>query len=112
MALYDKALNARRTAGLDAYKPGEKVGKCTAPYVVAYDGGAIPQSRATGYRVIGVSAFVPLGQRPELDGLLRTAADALAGMGMRPRGSPGTEQVDDAFKAHVQTIEYTAPCAL
>jgi len=112
MNLYEKALQSLKAAGLDATRPGEKVGRCSAPYVVAYDGGTQPISRATGYRVIGVMGLVPLGRRVELDPLLRTAGTALAELGMRPRGSPAGEAIDDAFRAHTQSIEYVAPCAL
>lgn len=112
MTLYEKALAAVAAAGLDAAKPGEKIGPCKSPYVVVYNGGVIQASRVTGYRVIGAVAFVPLGRRTELDEMLQSAAAALAGIGMRPRGSPSAEGIDEAFKAHTLSTEYIAPCAL
>lgn len=110
--LYDRALAAVKAVIPETCKPGDKIGQCKAAYVVVYDGGMIPVSRATGYRVIGVSALVPKARHDELGPLLKTASAALATMGLKPRGSPGAEGVDPDYGACVQNIEYIAPCAL
>lgn len=112
MTLYDRAKQALENAGLTVERYGERVGKVTAPFVAIYDGGLISASRATGYQIIGVAAYAPIGHRDAIGPMLRDASAALAGIRMRPRGSPGAEGVDDNFKAHLQTIEYIAPCAL
>ena len=112
MTLYDRAKTALEAAGLTVARYGERTGKVTASFVAIYDGGSMPKNKVAGYKVIGVAAYAPHGKREEIDPLLKTASAALMGIQMKPRGSPGAEGFDDAFKAHVQTIEYIAPCAL
>lgn len=112
MTLFDRAYSALAGAGLPVYHAAEKTGQCRAAYLVVYDGGMIPASRATGYRVIGVAAFAPIGKRDEIEPMLRAADAALKPLKLRPRGSPGAEGIDDAFRAHTQSTEYMAPCAL
>jgi hypothetical protein len=112
VSLYDRAKEALEVAGLTVKRYGEHVGKATVSYIAIYDGGIIPKSRATGYRIIGVAAYAPLGKREEIEPMLTTADAAIRGIKMRSRGSPSAEGFDDAFKAHFQTIEYVAPCAM
>lgn len=112
MALCDKAISAIKAAGLPVYRPGEKVGTCKESYIVVYDGGEIPITRVNGYRIVGVAAFAPIGRREEIEPMLKAADTALAGLRLRPRGSPAAEGIDDKYKAHTQSIEYMALCAL
>lgn len=112
MTLYDRAKAALEATGLTVERYGEHVGKVTASYIAIYDGGVIPRSRATGHRIIGVAAYAPHGKREEIEPMLAAADAALREIKMIPRGSPGAEGFDDAFKAHFQTIEYVVPCAM
>jgi hypothetical protein len=112
VTLYDRAKTALVGAGLTVERYGEHVGQAYTSYVAIYDGGVIPKSRATGYRIIGVAAYAPRGKREEIEPMLVAAGAALKAIKMTSRGSPSAEGFDDAFKAHFQTIEYVAPCAM
>jgi hypothetical protein len=112
VTLFDRAYNALAGAGLPVYRGAEKIGPCKSTYLVVYDGGMIPASKATGYRVIGVAAFAPIGKREEIEAALRAADVALAPLKMRPRGSRSAEGIDKEYKAPTQSTEYMAPCAL
>jgi hypothetical protein len=108
----ERARQALAGAGIPVYRPGEAVGPCRQAYLVVFDGGLAPRTRATAERIVGVIAFVPLGRQAELEPLIREAAQKLAGIGLKPRGSAGPEAIDEGFKAHAQTMEFGALCAL
>lgn len=111
MSPFERALQALAGAGIPVYRPGEAVGPCRQAYLVVFDGGVAPRTRATAERLVGVSAFVPLGRQAELEPLIREVARRLTEIGLKPRGSAGPEAIDESFKAHAQTMEFAALCA-
>ena len=112
MSPVDRARQALTGAGFQVYRPAEAIGPCTQPYLLVYDAGLTPVNRALGSRAVGVAAYVPLGRQAQLAPTLCAAQNALAAAGLRPRGSLQGEGVDETFRAHTQSIELTALCAL
>jgi len=112
MSPLERAFQALAGASIPAYRPGEAVGPCRRTYLVVFDGGLAPRTRATAERLVGVSAYVPLGRQAELEPALHEAALRLAAVGLKPRGSAGPEAIDEGFKAHTQSMEFAALCAL
>ena len=103
---------AAQGAQIPVYRPGEAIGPCKQVCLVVYDGGLSPRTRATAEWLVGVSAYVPLGRHVELEPIIREAARRLTNVGLKPRGSAGPETIDEGFRAHVKTMEFTALCAL
>jgi hypothetical protein len=112
MSPLERAIQALEGAEFPVYRPGEAVGPCKKAYLVVYDGGLSPRTRATAERLVGVGAYVPLGRQAELEQVLRKAARRLTAAGLKPRGAAGPEAIDEGFKAHTQTMEFAALCAL
>ena len=112
MSPVERARRALSDAGYAVYRPGEALGPCRAAYLVVFDGGTAGAAGGGVKRAVGVMACAPLGQPAALFGMLTGAAAALAPLGMKPRGAAGPENVDEAFRAHTQTIEFVALCAM
>lgn len=112
MSPVERARQALLDAGYVVYRPGEALGVCRAVYLVVFDGGTAGTIGAGVKRAVGVMACAPLGQSNALFGMLSGAAAALAPLKMKPRGAAGPESVDEAFRAHTQTIEFVALCAM
>ncbi len=112
MSPLNRAHQALSDAGLSAYRPGEAAGPCKAAYLVVYDAGLTPLLKGQALRAVGVAAFAPLGQQEALAAMLSAASEALRALGLRPRGAAGPEGIDEAFRAHTQSLEFTALCAM
>jgi len=112
MSPLERARQALTSAGFAVYRPGEAVGPCKQGYLVVYDVGLTLKTRSTSERSVGVVACQPLGRQAELNPMLREVARQLAALGLKPRGSMGPEAIDEAFRAHTQSIEFTALCSL
>lgn len=112
MSPVERARCALSGAGYTVYRPGEAQGTCRGAYLVVFDGGTAASSGGGMKRAVGVTACAPLGQSDALFDMLSGATAALAPLGMKPRGAAGPEGVDEAFRAHTQTIEFVALCAM
>ncbi len=111
MSPTERARRALSRAGFTVARPGEALGVCKAAYLVVFDGGTTPLTRAGALSTVGVAAYVPLGHEAELAPLLVGVSDALIKEGLTARGAAQPEAVDEAFRAHTQTVEFTALCA-
>jgi hypothetical protein len=112
MSPLERARQALQNAGLSVYRPGEAAGPCKAAYLVVYDAGWTPLQKGQALRAVGVAAFAPLGQQQVLAPMLSAASGALRARGLAPRGAAGPEGIDEGFRAHTQSLEFTALCAM
>ena len=112
MSPVERARGALLGAGYAVYRPGEALGPCRDAYLVVFDGGTAGAAGGGVKRAVGVTACAPLGQSDALFDMLSGATAALAPLGMKPRGAAGPEGVDESFRAHTQTIEFVALCAM
>jgi len=108
----ERARQRLLSAGFTVCRPGEALGPCKAGYLVVYDGGQAPRTRAAFEQAVGVLACQPLGRQALLAPMLRQAQAVLIEAGLKPRGAPGPEAIDEGFRAHTQSMEFTALCAL
>lgn len=103
-----------KTVGVDAYLPGQKQGKCTAPYALVRNGGVYPQSRTTGMRIIIISCYAPIGRATDLIELTASVRAAMLGLkrDIRPTGNETEQTINIEYEAHETAIEYAALCAI
>ena len=111
MILSERARRALSRVGFTVTRPGEALGVCKAPYLVVFDGGTTPLNRAGALSTVGVAAYVPLGRQGELEPMLLHVRAALENEGLTASGVAQPEAVDEAFRAHTQTMEFSVLCA-
>lgn len=112
MSPAERARRALSDAGFSVFRPGEAMGPCKEAYLVVFDGGLTPAGRSGVQRAVGVAAYAPLGRQQELFPMLNAASAALNAEGLKPRGGLQPEAIDEAFRAHTQSAEFTALCAV
>lgn len=98
--------------GLDAYAPGQYVGRCAAPYAVLRLAGTYPaaQGARLRYTLMQVYCYAPLdAAAPQrLDAFARAVKSALRGMAnqARPTGREGPDTLEEAYRALSRMLEY------
>ena len=98
-----------KQAGFDVYAPGVKSGDCTSPYVVVKnDGSSQSISFSTDIDLYSVMCYVPKGQYSTLEPMVQKVKHTMKEMEpmILPYGSQTPSYYDDAFKAHMISIEY------
>jgi len=97
---------------LDAYAPGQYVGRCAQPYAVLRLGGTYPtaQGARLRYTLMQVYCYAPLGEAApqRLDAFARQVKAALRGMRnqARPTGQEGPDTLEEAYRALSRRLEY------
>ena len=112
MSPVERVRQILKGAGFTVYRPGEALGPCKDGYLVVYDAGLTARNRVAAERAVGVIACQPLGRHEALDPMLNKARALLIEAGLKPRGSAGPEAIDEGFRAHTQSLEFTALCAM
>lgn len=111
--MLEKILRAIRAAGLAVYLPGQKDGRCTAPYVVVADAGVTPTGKTTGVRVFYVTACVPIGAPLKMAATMAAAKEALRALpGLRDTGEVSGEDIDEEAQCRWVSAAYHAMVSL
>ncbi len=106
-----QCINALKNGGLDVYPPAFYEGICTSPYCVVQYLGSFPQSGpGTGYDLLRVHLYAPVGQFSLMQELKRKAEKAMDTLikngAVRPCEGVGACIVDDTYKAHACYLDY------
>ena len=106
-----ECVNALSQSGLTVYMPALHEGVCTAPYCVVQYMGSTPESSiGTGYDVLRVHIYAPVGRFALVDELLKKAEKAMEPLvksgAVRPCEGIGACTVDDTYKAYACHLDY------
>ncbi len=106
-----QCVNALKEGGLSVYMPSSHEGVCTSPYCVVQFLGSYPRSgMGTGYDVLRVHLYVPIGRFALMEELLKKAENAMLPLiessAVRPCEGIGACTVDDTYKAHACCLDY------
>lgn len=111
--MLEEMLRALKAAGIAAYMPGQKDGRCTSPYVVVADAGVTPTGKTTGVRVYYVTACVPIGAPLRMAATMAAAKEALSEVhGIRDTGEISGEDIDDEAQCRYTSAAYHAMVSL
>lgn len=95
--------------GFDVYSPGTKVGECVSPYIVVKnDGSTRHASFSTDVDFYAIMCYVPRMAYSTLEPLVQSVKKSMKRLEpvLRPHGMQSVSYYDDAFKAHMISIEY------
>ena len=96
-------------SGFDVYSPGMKVGDCISPYIVVKnDGSSKHASFSTDIDYYAIMCYVPRTAYSKLEPMVQSVKKAMKGLEpiLLPYGMQSSSYYDDAFKAHMISIEY------
>lgn len=98
-----------KESGFDVYSPGIKTGECTSPYVVVKnDGSSKHASFSTDVDLYAVMCYVPQKSYSTLEPFVQSVKRAMKALEpmILQYGSQTPSYHDDAYKAHMISIEY------
>ena len=98
-----------KKSGFDVYSPGVKVGECKSPYVVVKnDGSTKHASFSTDVDFYAVMCYVPKDAYSKLEPMVQSVKRAMKELEpmIFPYGTQTSSYYDDAYKAHMVSIEY------
>lgn len=95
--------------GFSVFSPGQKIGKCTEPYIVVkYDGATQHFTYSTDDDIYTIYCYVPKLNYSLLDGLKQSVKIAMKEMFPQfiPTGYIAGSIYQEDIEAHVTSIEY------
>lgn len=98
-----------KNTGFDVYSPGMKTGDCISPYVVVKnDGSSKMASFSTDNDLYSIMCYVPRDAYSQLEVFIQSVKQAMKDLRpmILPYGMQTPSYYDDAFKAHMVSIEY------
>lgn len=98
-----------RKSGFDVYSPGTKNGECVKEYVIVkYNGSAAHSSFSTDNDYYSVLCYVPRDKYSKLEVFVQKVKRAMKDLEpmILSKGSQSPSYYDDAYKAHMVSIEY------
>lgn len=106
-----QCVNALKDGGIAVYMPSAHEGVCTQPYCVVQFLGSYPRSGiGTGYDVLRIHLYAPIGCFALLEQLKETAERAMLSLvesgAVRPCEGVGACTVDNTYKAHACYLDY------
>lgn len=106
-----RCIEALKEGGVEVYTPAHHEGVCTSPYCVVQYIGSVPGSPAgTGYDLLRINLYAPIGRFFLMEELKKKAEDAMAVLiksgSVRPCEGVGACTVNDTYKAHVCYLDY------
>lgn len=93
----------------DVYSPGTKLGECSKPYIVIKNnGGSKHDSFSTYVDLYSIMCYVPKSNYSYLEVFVNEVKRAMKGLMplVKPTGQQSPSYYDDAYKAHMISIEY------
>mgnify|MGYP003369504319 CR=1 FL=1 len=95
--------------GFSIFSPGQKIGKCTEPYIVLkYDGAVQHMTYSTDDDIYTILCYVPKLKYSLLDGLIQSVRKAMKEF--HPQliitGNVSGSVYEEEIEAHVSSIEY------
>lgn len=98
-----------KNKGFSVYSPGQKIGKCTEPYIVIkYDGSTQHLNYSTDDDTYTIYCYVPKLKYSLLDSLIQSVKQAMKDF--RPQfifsGYIAGSIYEEEIEAHVTSIEY------
>lgn len=93
----------------EVYFPGVKEGECFSPYVVVKNNGSNAHANfSTDVDLYSVMCYVPKLQYSRLEPLVQVVKEAMKALEpmIKPNGIQTPSFYDDAYKAHMVSIEY------
>ncbi len=103
--MWHRMYQALVDAGISVFSPGQRKGRCDAPYVVLADGAQ--ETRAGGAAAeaeLLVTLYVPLSAYSELNGFLGQVLSALSEFRLTSRQSAVT--IDTKVQAYARVLAY------
>lgn len=108
--LLRRTYNALKAADMDVRLANSPTGKCSAPYVVIYEGAEENGDKCTVYRHIMAEILVPKDGAAQISGLTARVRSAMEGAGLRlAYASPTT--VLEEYDALMYSADFRALCA-
>lgn len=98
-----------KSAGFDVYSPGVKIGECLSQYIVLKNNGSTRhESFSTDVDLYSVMCYVPRDKYSELEPMVQRVKEVMKGLKpmILPQGSQTPSFYDDAYKAHMVSVEY------
>ncbi len=100
-----------KNGGVSVYSPSYHEGVCTAPYCVVQYLGSFPQSsQGTGYDLLRVHLYAPIGRFSLMEEIKKKAEKAMEPLvksgAIRPCEGVGACTVNDTYKAHACYLDY------
>lgn len=102
-------VKALKEGGVAVYMPAVHEGVCTSPYCAVQYLGGYPQ-KSTGYELLRVHIYAPVGQLGMLQSLKDKVENALRPLAesgvLRQCEGIGACTVDDTYKAYASYLDY------